>query len=137
MRESTNVTTANERPGTTRRRLAVIAAAGVRLAAAAPAAQAAGVTADHSGAGSGKVAIGFFTQWSIYSGFMEKNLIADGAASKPAEVTYAFSSLSADGLCTSGDSGPDSQRPSAAPESVSGAADAAGQTLAGNFNQLK
>jgi len=139
MRESTSSSTVNERPGTTRRRLAVIAAAGVLLAAAAPAAQAAGVTADHSGSGSGsgKVAIGFFTQWGIYSGFMEKNLVADGAASRLTEINYAFSSVSADGLCTSGDSWADYQRPFAATESVSGAADGAGQALAGNFNQLK
>ncbi len=139
MRESTNGTTAKRRPGhRARRRLAGVAAAGALLAASAPAAQAAGVTADHRGAGGGgKVAIGYFTQWGIYSGFFEKNLIADGAAAKLTEINYAFSSVSADGQCTSGDSWADYQRPFAAAESVNGVADAAGQSLAGNFNQLK
>jgi chitinase len=137
MRDSTNGTTANRRPSTARRRLAGIAAAGVLLAAAAPAAHAASTPADHSAGQGGKVAIGFFTQWSIYSGFMEKNLVADGAASKLTEINYAFSSVSANGLCTSGDSWADYQRPFAATEAVNGVADAPGQALAGNFNQLK
>lgn len=137
MRESTNGTTAEGRPGAARRRLAGIAAAGALLAASAPAARAAAVTADHHGADGGKAAIGFFTQWGIYSGFFEKNLIADGAAAKLTEINYAFSSVSADGQCTSGDSWADYQRPFAATESVSGVADAPGQALAGNFNQLK
>jgi chitinase len=138
MRESTNGTTANGRPSRGRRRLAGIAAASALLAAAAPAARAANVTADHrGGAAGGKAAIGFFTQWGIYSGFFEKNLVADGAAAKLTEIDYAFSSVSADGLCTSGDSWADYQRPFAATEAVNGVADAPGQALAGNFNQLK
>ncbi|MBS2963893.1 glycoside hydrolase family 18 protein [Actinocrinis puniceicyclus] len=138
MRESTTGTTARPRPGRGRRRLAGIAAAGALLAASAPAAQAAGVTADHRGTpGGGKVAIGFFTQWGIYSGFFEKNLIADGAAARLTEINYAFSSVSADGQCVSGDSWADYQRPFAATEAVSGVADAPGQALAGNFNQLR
>src|SRR5258707_5070375 len=137
MRESTNGTTANRRPGTARRRLAGIAAAGALLATAAPGAHAATAAAGSSSGAGGKVAIGFFTQWGIYSGFMEKNLIADGAAAKLTEINYAFSSVSAAGLCTSGDSWADYQRPFAASESVNGTADVAGQALAGNFNQLK
>ena len=130
-------TTHDPRPGVRRRRrnLAGVAAAGALLAAAAaPAAHAA--SPDY-GRSSGKVAIGYFTQWGIYSGFFEKNLVADGAASKLTEINYAFSSVSADGLCTSGDSWADYQRPFAASEAVNGTADAAGQALAGNFNQLK
>jgi chitinase len=122
-----------------RKHLAGVAAGALLAAAVAPAAHAsaagASASADHSG--SGKVAIGYFTQWGIYSGFMEKNLIADGAAAKLTEINYAFSSVSADGLCTSGDSWADYQRPFAASESVNGTADAAGQALAGNFNQLR
>ena len=137
MRESTNGTTAKRSPRAARRRLAAVAAAGAVLAAAAPAAHAAGVTADHRGGPGGKAAIGFFTQWGIYSGFFEKNLVANGAAAKLTEINYAFSSVSADGQCTSGDSWADYQRPFAASEAVNGAADAAGQPLAGNFNQLK
>ncbi|HEV2344408.1 MAG TPA: glycoside hydrolase family 18 protein [Actinocrinis sp.] len=138
MRDSTNGTTADRRPTAARRRLAGIAAAGALLAAAAPAAHAASFTADHpEGPGGGKAAIGFFTQWGIYSGFFEKNLIADGAAAKLTEINYAFSSVSPDGQCTSGDSWADYQRPFAASEAVDGVADAPGQALAGNFNQLK
>jgi chitinase len=85
----------------------------------------------------GKVAIGFFTQWSIYSGFLEKDLAANGAASRLTEINYAFSSVSADGLCTSGDSWADYQRPFSADEAVDGVADTADQALAGNFNQLR
>jgi chitinase len=98
------------------------------------AAQAAAPAQAHNG---GKVAIGYFTQWSIYNGFLEKDLISDGAASKLTEINYAFSSVSAAGLCTSGDSWADYQRPFAATESVDGTADTATQALAGNFNQLR
>jgi chitinase len=125
-------------PSRRRKHLVGAAAAGALIAAAvAPAAQAAGTAAPAERPAAGKVAIGFFTQWGIYSGFMEKNLIADGAASRLTEINYAFSSVSADGLCTSGDSWADYQRPFAATESVNGSADVAGQALAGNFNQLK
>lgn len=138
MRDSTNGTTANRRPSTARRRLAGIAAAGVLLAAAAPAAHAATAAPNHLGGDDGgKAAIGYFTQWGIYSGFFEKNLVADGAAAKLTEINYSFSSVSADGLCTSGDSWADYQRPFAATEAVNGVADAPGQALNGNFNQLK
>ena len=117
---------------------ATVAAAALPSAAAQAASSAAPAAQAASFAGSGgKVAIGFFTQWSIYSGFLEKNLVADGAASKLTEINYAFSSVSADGLCTSGDSWADYQRPFSATEAVNGVADAAGQTLAGNFNQLR
>ncbi|MGH6653736.1 MAG: glycoside hydrolase family 18 protein, partial [Actinocrinis sp.] len=91
----------------------------------------------HGGPGGGKAVVGFFTQWGIYSGFFEKNLVDDGAAAKLTQINYAFSSVSADGQCTSGDSWADYQRPFAATEAVNGVADAPGQTLAGNFNQLK
>ncbi|HET9173592.1 MAG TPA: glycoside hydrolase family 18 protein [Actinospica sp.] len=98
------------------------------------AAQATAAPATHLG---NKVAIGYFTQWSIYNGFLEKDLISDGAASRLTEINYAFSSVSAAGLCTSGDSWADYQRPFSAAESVDGTADTATQALAGNFNQLR
>ncbi len=91
-----------------------------------------------AGAGPGnKVAIGFFTQWSIYNGFLEKDLISDGAASRLTEINYAFSSVSAAGLCTSGDSWADYQKPFTADQAVNGVADSSSQALAGNFNQLR
>jgi len=120
---------------TLRMRTLLVAAATV-AATALPSAAAQASSGPAAG-GNGKVAIGYFTQWSIYSGFLEKNLIADGAASRLTEINYAFSSVSADGLCTSGDSWADYQRPFSADEAVDGVADTADQALAGNFNQLK
>ena len=90
-----------------------------------------------AGFNNSKVDVGFFTQWSIYSGFLEKNLVTDGAASKLTEINYAFSDVSAAGLCSSGDSWADYQRPFSATEAVDGVADTSTQALAGNFNQLR
>ncbi|MBR7838576.1 glycoside hydrolase family 18 protein [Actinospica durhamensis] len=120
-------------------RTLLVAAATVAAAALPSAAQASSAPAAtaHALAANGKVAIGYFTQWSIYSGFMEKNLVSDGAASRLTEINYAFSSVSAAGLCTSGDSWADYQRPFSASEAVNGVADTSTQALAGNFNQLK
>ena len=121
---------------TLRMRTLLVAAVTVAAAALPSAAQASSAPAARIAA-SGKVAIGFFTQWSIYSGFLEKDLVSDGAASRLTEINYAFSSVSADGLCTSGDSWADYQRPFSASEAVNGVADTSTQALAGNFNQLK
>ncbi|HEY0807864.1 MAG TPA: glycoside hydrolase family 18 protein, partial [Pseudonocardiaceae bacterium] len=84
-----------------------------------------------------KQVIGYFTQWGIYSGNFEKNLIANGEVQHLTELDYAFSNIAPNGTCTSGDSWADFQRPFAATESVTGVADQAGQALMGNFNQLK
>jgi chitinase len=89
----------------------------------------------HPDAGHSKQVIGYFTQWGIYSGFFEKNLISSGEVQHLTELDYAFSNVSPDGSCASGDSWADFQRPFAATESVTGVADTAG--LMGNFNQLK
>src|ERR1051326_7108005 len=78
---------------------------------------------------SDKQVIGYFTQWGIYSGFFEKNLVATGDLGHLTELDYAFSNISPDGVCASGDSWADYQRPFAATESVDGQADAAGQAL--------
>jgi chitinase len=85
---------------------------------------------------SGSQVIGYFTQWSIYSGFLERNLVSSGDINHLTEIDYAFSDIAPDGTCTSGDSWADYQRPFAATEAVNGLADAPG-ALAGNFNQLK
>lgn len=130
-------TSSNARSRTRGTRLAALAATGALLAAGSPAARAASAGAEQSGADAGKVSIGFLTQWGIYSGFSEKNLVTDGAAARLTEINYAFSDVSADGLCASGDSWADYQRPFTAAESVDGVADAPGQALAGNFNQLR
>lgn len=81
--------------------------------------------------------IAYFTQWGIYSGFMEKNLVSNGTAGRLTILNYAFSNISPDLQCASGDPWADYQRPFAASESVNGEADSYGQTLAGNFNQLR
>ncbi|WP_051945121.1 glycoside hydrolase family 18 protein [Streptacidiphilus rugosus] len=104
--------------------------------AAAPASAAAADRAGDYGQNQ-KQLIGYFTQWGIYSGNFEKNLISSGEIKHLTELDYAFSNISADGLCASGDSWADYQRPFAASESVTGQADAAGQALLGNFNQLR
>ena len=90
-----------------------------------------------SNANPAKVSVGYFTQWGIYSGFFEKNLIASGAVNKLTEIDYAFSNVAADGTCASADPWADYQRPFGAGESVDGTADTWSQSLAGNFNQLK
>lgn len=88
---------------------------------------------DHSG----QQVIAYFTQWGIYSGFMEKNLVSNGTAGRLTILNYAFSNISSNLQCASGDTWADYQRPFAASESVNGQADSYGQTLAGNFNQLR
>lgn len=87
--------------------------------------------------------VAYFTQWSIYSGFLEKNLVANGTAAQLSTLNYAFGNISADLQCYEtdqagqGDPWADYQRPFSATESVNGQADSWGQTLAGNFNQLR
>lgn len=90
-----------------------------------------------------KNVVGYFTQWSIYSGFFEKNLVANGTAGRLTTLDYAFGNISDNLQCFEinqqgqGDAWADYQRPFAASESVNGQADTWGQTLAGNFNQLR
>ncbi|HLI71427.1 MAG TPA: glycoside hydrolase family 18 protein [Ktedonobacteraceae bacterium] len=89
------------------------------------------------------VVVAYFTQWSIYSGFLEKDLVANGTAAHLTALDYAFGNISPDLKCYEtdqagqGDPWADYQRPFSASESVNGQADSWGQTLAGNFNQLK
>jgi chitinase len=120
-----------------RSRRATLAVAAAALATAALAVPAGASVAPAHGQQSDKQVIGYFTQWGIYSGFFEKNLISSGEISHLTELDYAFSSVAPDGTCASGDSWADYQRPFAATESVDGTADQAGQALLGNFNQLR
>lgn len=94
-------------------------------------------TTQQRGANSDQRVVAYFTQWGIYSGFFEKNLVANGTAARLTTLDYAFSNISPDLQCSQGDAWADYQRPFAASESVNGQADSYGQTLAGNFNQLK
>ncbi|WP_051966717.1 glycoside hydrolase family 18 protein [Kitasatospora mediocidica] len=118
---------------------AAAAACALSLLGAAPTGAVA-ASPEHAGGGQGggqKELTGYFTQWGIYSGFMEKNLVTSGEMKHLTELDYGFSAVSADGLCSSGDSWADYQRPFSAAESVNGQADQPGQALLGNLNQLR
>ena len=104
--------------------------------AASPASASAAHTSNVSHTSSRQV-VAYFTQWGIYSGFFEKNLVTNGTAGRLTTIDYAFSNISPDLQCASGDTWADYQRPFAATESVNGQADSYGQSLAGNFNQLR
>jgi GH18 family chitinase len=101
--------------------------------------------------------VAYFPSWSIYANsFMPKNLDTQGIAGKLTTLNYAFENIdpvnltcmaankasTSDESSTTGNDGSsdawaDYQRPFAASESVNGTADAPGQPLMGNFNQLK
>lgn len=90
----------------------------------------------HGGAGMQRVA--YFVQWGIYARqYFVKNVAASGQAAHLTTINYAFGGVGADGTCTSLDTWADFQRPVGADESVDGVADAPGQALNGNFNQLR
>jgi chitinase len=109
--------------------------AGVLLATSAGAASA-GAESDGHGAGLQRVA--YFIQWGIYARqYFVKNVADSGQAAGLTTINYAFGGVTQDGACSSLDTWADFQRPFAATESVDGVADAPGQALNGNFNQLK
>ncbi len=125
------------------RRAAVVAAAALLVPVAfVPIANASGNHGD--GDNNRPRAVGYYTQWSNYSGFLVKNVHTSGTARKLTHLNYAFGNVSADGKCfeanlageNGGDAWADYQRPYGAEESVDGKADVAGQRLNGNFNQL-
>jgi chitinase len=107
----------------------------IPLASATATAAPAAPSAAHSA--NSKVSVGYFTQWGIYSGFYEKNLIASGAVNKLTEIDYAFSNIAPDGTCSSADPWADWQKPIDAANSVDGTQDTWTQPVAGNFNQLR
>src|SRR5260370_6580383 len=57
----------------------------------------------HASNQSGKQVIGYFTQWGIYSGFCEKNLVTKGTAAQLTTLDYAFSKISSSLQCSQGD----------------------------------
>ncbi|HXM56411.1 MAG TPA: glycoside hydrolase family 18 protein [Candidatus Dormibacteraeota bacterium] len=82
--------------------------------------------------------VAYFVQWGIYARqYFVKNVATSGQAARLTTINYAFGGISADGTCTSLDTWADFQRPVGADESVDGVADAPGQALNGNFNQLR
>ncbi|MGW6278260.1 glycoside hydrolase family 18 protein [Kribbella sp. NPDC055071] len=87
---------------------------------------------------SGKRVVGYYTNWSGYArNFLVSDLVKNGSAAKLTHINYAFGFVDAQGNCTSSDAWADYQRPFSAEQSVSGIADAPGQVLNGNLNQLK
>ncbi|MED7950254.1 glycoside hydrolase family 18 protein [Streptomyces sp. BE303] len=86
--------------------------------------------------------VGYFIQWGVYArNFHVKDLETSGTADKLTHINYAFGNVGSAGTCQMGGPGSDTWadyvRPVGAAESVDGVADADGQALAGNFNQLR
>jgi chitinase len=110
--------------------------AGTLLATSAGAVSAGAESNGHDGARLQRVA--YFVQWGIYARqYFVKNVADSGQASGLTTINYAFGGVSQAGTCSSLDTWADFQRPFAATESVDGVADAPGQALNGNFNQLR
>ncbi|MFD7964329.1 glycosyl hydrolase family 18 protein [Streptomyces zaomyceticus] len=83
--------------------------------------------------GSGKINLGYFTNWGSYT---VKNLVTSGSASKITHINYAFGNVQ-NGKCTIGDPYEDYQKSYTAAQSVDGVADVWDQPLSGHFNQLR
>jgi chitinase len=110
--------------------------AGALLVTSAGSASAGEESGGHGGARLQRVA--YFIQWGIYARqYFVKNVAQSGQAGALTTLNYAFGGVSPAGTCSSLDTWADFQRPFAASESVDGMADAPGQALAGNFNQLR
>lgn len=108
---------------------------GALLATSAGSASAA---AEPDGHGARMQKVAYFIQWGIYARqYFVKNVADSGQAAGLTTINYAFGGVSQAGTCSSLDTWADFQRPFAASESVDGVADAPGQALNGNFNQLR
>ncbi|MFB4277845.1 MULTISPECIES: glycoside hydrolase family 18 protein [unclassified Nonomuraea] len=87
---------------------------------------------------SGFKRVAYFIQWGIYGrNYHVKDVDVSGAAAKLTHLNYAFGFVNAEGGCYSADPWADWQRPVPAEQSVDGVADAPGQALNGNLNQLR
>ncbi len=107
------------------------------LATSLPAAAASGA-AERGGDGQARQRVAYFVQWGIYARqYFVRNVATSGQAARLTTIDYAFGGISQDGTCSSLDTWADYQRPFSAQESVDGVADAPGQALLGNFNQLR
>src|SRR5215472_15244160 len=110
----------------------------LEMALLATSAGAAGAGAEADGHGDGLQRVAYFIQWGIYARqYFVKNVADGGQAAHLTTMNYAFGGVSQAGACSSLDTWADFQRPFAASESVDGVADAPGQALNGNFNQLR
>ncbi|GII85198.1 hypothetical protein Ssi03_31880 [Sphaerisporangium siamense] len=82
--------------------------------------------------------VAYFIQWGVYGrNYHVKDVETSGAAAKLTHINYAFGNVDASLKCVSSDPWADWQRPVPAEQSVDGVADAEGQALNGNLNQLK
>ncbi|MCK2219909.1 glycoside hydrolase family 18 protein [Actinomadura sp. ATCC 31491] len=82
--------------------------------------------------------VAYFIQWGVYGrNYHVKDVDTTGAAAKLTHLNYAFGFVGADSSCYSADPWADWQRPVPAEQSVDGVADAPGQALNGNLNQLR
>ncbi|MFG1702420.1 glycoside hydrolase family 18 protein [Nonomuraea sp. M3C6] len=82
--------------------------------------------------------VAYFIQWGVYGrNYHVKDVDTTGAAAKLTHLNYAFGFVNAEGACYSADPWADWQRPVPAEQSVDGVADAPGQALNGNLNQLR
>ncbi|GAA3624177.1 hypothetical protein GCM10022419_132270 [Nonomuraea rosea] len=82
--------------------------------------------------------VAYFIQWGVYGrDYHVKDVDVSGAAAKLTHLNYAFGFVNAEGACYSADPWADWQRPVPAEQSVDGVADAPGQALNGNLNQLR
>ncbi len=89
-------------------------------------------------AATGPKVVGYYTSWSTYGAraVQMKAMHTSGAAAKMTHVVYAFGAVE-NGRCAVGDPAADYRKKFTAAQSVSGRADTATQTVAGNFNQLR
>lgn len=86
----------------------------------------------------GQEVIGYFIQWGIYGrNYLVKDVVSTGAAKTLTVINYAFAGIADNLTCTSLDTFADWGKSFAANESVDGVGDTVGQSLKGNFNQLK
>ncbi|MEV0620853.1 glycoside hydrolase family 18 protein [Nonomuraea sp. NPDC050404] len=82
--------------------------------------------------------VAYFIQWGVYGrNYHVRDVDVSGAAAKLTHLNYAFGFVNAEGACYSSDPWADWQRPVPAEQSVDGVADAPGQALNGNLNQLR
>jgi chitinase len=81
--------------------------------------------------------VGYFANWGVYArDYQVKDVETSGAADRLTDLVYAFGGTD-QGRCRPGDAYADHGRRVAAAESVDGRADAPGQPVAGNINQLR
>ena len=79
--------------------------------------------------------VGYFGQWSLYDGFLVKNLVTSGAADQLDQLNYAQGFVTG-GRCTVADPHADTDIAFSAEQSVDGHADSPAATFRGNFHQI-